>query len=123
MSTYNVNRFTPGNKANMRLFMNKIYLRQYYSQFLTNQTFQNINNADDITEGTLCGCLPQQANKTKQGWNNPMQTENTRMSRILTGTLGGKITYGNLNKPVKINYLGSWEGQPGGSKRPLRNKF
>jgi hypothetical protein len=123
MSTYNNSRFTPGNKGNLRLFMNKAFIRQYYRQFNTEQLFDNINNADDITEGTLCGCIQQRANLTKQGWNDPSQTENTRVSRILTGTLGGKTTFGNFNRPVTVNYLGSWEGQPGGSFRPPRNKF
>jgi hypothetical protein len=31
--------------------------------------------------------------------------------------------FGNFNKPVAINYLGGWEGQPGGLPKPLRNKF
>ena len=51
------------------------------------------------------------------------QSENTRISQILSRTLGGKITFGNLNNPVVINYLGGWEGQPNGIPRPLRNKF
>lgn len=123
MSTFNNNRFTPGNKGNLRLFMNKAFIRQYYRQFNTEQLFDNINNADDITEGTLCGCIQQRANLTKQGWNDPTQTENTRVSRILTGTLGGKTTFGNFNRPATVNYLGSWEGQPGGSFRPPRNNF
>lgn len=123
MSTYNNSRFTPGNKGNLRLFINKAFIRQYYRQFNTEQLFDNINNADDITEGTLCGCIQQRANLTKQGWNDPSQTENTRVSRILTGTLGGKTTFGNFNRPATVNYLGSWEGQPGGSFRPPRNNF
>jgi hypothetical protein len=123
MSTYNNNRFTPGNKANLRSFINKALIRQYYRAFNTTQTTDNINNADDITEGTLCGCIQQKANNIKQGWNNPSQTENTRIAQILTGTLGGRTTFGNFNRPVTINYLGSWEGQPGGSLKPLRNKF
>ena len=123
MSTYNNNRFTPGNKANLRQFISKQFIRQYYRTFNDSQTFDNINNADDITEGSLCGCIKQKANLTKQGWNDPSQTENNRVARILTGTLGGKTTYGNFNRPVTINYLGSWEGQPGGSFRPIRNKF
>ena len=110
-------RFTPGNKANLRQFINKEFIRQYYRTFNS-----NIINTDDTTEDS-CGCIQQKANSTKQGWNDPSQTENNRVARILTGTLGGKITYGNFNRPVTINYLGSWEGQPGGSFRPLRNKF
>jgi hypothetical protein len=123
MSTYNNNRFTPGNKGNLRLFMNKAFIRQYYQAFNTNQLYENIGNADDITEGTLCGCIPPRANPIKQGWNDPSQTENKRISQILTGSLGGRTTYGNCNNPVKTNYLGGWEGQPGGLPRPLRNKF
>ena len=123
MTGYNTNGFTPGRKSNLRLFMNQAYIQQFYRAFNTNQTFQNINNADDITQGTLCGCIQPQANKIKQGWNDPSQTENKRISQILTGTLGGKTTFGNFYKPVTINYLGGWEGQPGGLPRPLRNRF
>jgi len=123
MSTYNNSRFTPGNKGNLRLFINKAFIRQYYRQFNTTQTFDNINNADDITEGTLCGCIQQRANLIKQGWNDPTQTENARISNILTGTLGGRTTFGNMNSPANIDKLGGWEGQPGGSFRPPRNKY
>jgi hypothetical protein len=123
MTRYNNNRFTPGNKGNLRLFINQQFIRQYYRNFNTTQTFDNINNSDDITEGTLCGCIQQRANNIKQGWNDPSQTENNRISQAITGTLGGRTTYGNFYKPVTINYLGGWEGQPGGSPRPLRNRF
>jgi len=123
MSTYNNNRFTPGNKANMRLFIDKEFIRQYYRSFNTSQTFDNINNGDQTSDDTLCGCIQQKVNLTKQGWNDPSQTENNRISQILTGSLGGKTTFGNFNRPVNVNYLGSWEGQPGGSIKPLRNKF
>lgn len=120
MSTYNIHRFTPGNKGNMRLFMNKEYLRQYYAEVITKKAFNKIITSG---EGSLCDCVPQQANKGKQGWNDSLQPENIRISKMLTGTLGGKITYGNLNTPATLNYLGGWEGQPGGSFKPLRNKF
>ena len=123
MTKYNNNRFTPGNKGNLRLFMNKAYIKQYYQTFNTTQTFDNINNADDITQGTLWGCIPQQSNSVKQGLNDPSKSENTRISQILSRGLGGKITFGNSNNPVVINYLGGWEGQPNGLPRPLRNKF
>ena len=150
MSTYNNNRFTPGNKANMRLLINKEIIRQYYRAFNTSQTVDSINNSNNsnnsnssnsnsnssnsnsnsnnsnnnqISKDLLCGCIQQKANLRKQGWNDPSQTENNRISQILTGTLGGRTTFGNFNRPVNINYLGSWEGQPGGSNKPLRNKF
>ena len=115
--------FTPGNKANLRLLLQKEFLRQYFNAFNTTQITDNINNADDITEGSLCQCTSFRSNPVKQGYNDPSQTQNNRYASILTGTLGGKTTYGNLNVPVTLNYLGSWEGQPGGSFKPLRNKF
>ena len=114
MLTYNNNRFTPGNKSNLRLFINQEFIKQYYG------TFNSINN--DIKD-SLCGCIQQRANFKKQGWNDPSQPENNRISQILTGTLGGKTTFGNFNRPVTVNNLGSWEGQPGGSFKPPRNKF
>jgi len=123
MTKYNNNRFTPGHKANLRSLINKAYLRQYYYNFNVNQTFENINNADDITQGLLCQCIQQRSNNIKQGWNDPSQTENLRISQALTGSLGGRIMFGNFNNPVAINYLGGWEGQPGGAPKPLRNKF
>ena len=121
MSTYNNNRFTPGNKGNLRHFIDKEIIRQYYHTFNTSQTFDS--NNDQINKDILCGCIQQKANLTKQGWNDPSQTENNRISQILTGTLGGKTTFGNFNRPANLNYLGSWEGQPGGSNKPLRNRF
>ena len=116
-------RFTPGNKANLKLLLNKAFINQYYQTFLTSQTFDSINAGDQLGQDYLCSCIQQRANNIKQGWNDPSQTENTRISQALTGTLGGKVTFGNKNKPVTINYLGGWEGQPGGSPRPLRNRF
>lgn len=123
MTGYNNYGFRPGNKANLRLLLNKSFINQYYQTFLTNQTFDTINAGDQLGQDYLCNCIQQRANNIKQGWNDPSQTENKRISQTLTGTLGGKITFGNNNKPVTINYLGGWEGQPGGQFRPLRNKF
>ena len=123
MSMYNNNRFTPGNKANMKLLLQKELLRQYYRSFNSSQTFENINNADDITEGNLCGCIQQRANIGNQGYNDRMQTENRRVSQILTNSLGGRIMYGTFNRPIIVNYLGGSPGQPGGIPRPIRNSF
>ena len=44
-----------------------------------------------------CQCFKDKANRIKQGYNDPSQTTNARISQILTGTLGGKTTYGNIN--------------------------
>jgi len=121
MSTYNNNRFTPGNKANMRAFLNKAFIRQYYRYFNSTQLNENINNGDGITEGDLCGCIQQRANKVQQGYNQPGLTNNMRISQLITSSLGGRVVFGNPNN--RIDELGGWEGQPGGSFKPLRNKF
>lgn len=112
MSTYNNNRFTPGNKGNLRLFMNKAFISQYYQ-----------NNNNNFYQEKICGCAQDKTTSVKQGWNDSAQTENMRISQSLTGTLGGKTTFGNFNKPVTLNYIGGWEGQPGGTPKPLRNTF
>lgn len=116
---YNNNRFTPGNKGNLKQLINREYIKQFY----------NINNGflttivDELGEDFLCNCVTDKANNIKQGWNDPSQTENMRISKILTGTLGGRTIFGNDNKPIYINELGGWHGQPNGSPKPLRNKF
>ena len=117
MTRYNHSRFTPGNKANLRLFMNKAFIRQYH------QHFDTINTGSRVADEQLCRCIQNKSNSIKQGWNDPSQTENKRISQILTGTLGGKTTFGNNNKPILLNYLGGYEGQSGGLPKPPRNKF
>jgi hypothetical protein len=123
MSTYNNFRATPGNKANLRLFLQKEFLKQYFAAFNTTQTIQNINNANDITQTNICNCVPFRANTVKQGYNDPSQNNNIRISSILKCNLGGKTTFGNFNQPIILNYLDGYQGQPGGIPRPLRNTF
>jgi hypothetical protein len=123
MSDFNNYNFNPGNKANLKLFLKREFLRQYYNYFNTKELNDDVEKADLITTEEICQCFPFRSNPTKQGYNDPSQIENIRVARVLTGTLGGKTTFGNLNAPVPLNYLGGWEGQPGGAIRPLRNKF
>ena len=108
MSTYN-NSFTPGHKSNLRKYIAQTYLKQYYG----------ITNIDTC----LNVCIQPQVNLLNQGYNDSTQTENARFSRILTGPLGGRTTYGNANHPVILNYLGGSPGQPGGIPRAPRNTF
>ncbi len=129
MSNYNNNRYTPGNKANLRKFLNnQLIINQYtdYVSFINAEAGQNILNVDNLLEADyLCQCRQlNKANDLKQGYNDPSISEASRISqRIQQSNLGGKITFGNLYKPVTLNYMGGWEGQPGGSQKPLRNKF
>lgn len=99
------NQFIQGHKARFRYLLNRVYLAEYTG-----------NDA-------LCECVQPITNKQFNSGSDILQTENQRVSRILTGTLGGRTTFGNNYKPVVVNYLGDWEGRPGGSSFPLRNRF
>jgi len=108
--------FTPGNKAHLRKLINYNAVALFYKN--QNEIALNVTN---VTED--CTCFKQKANTNNQGYNDTMQTENQRISQILTGTLGGRTTYGDFGIARKLSYLGGVEGQPGGIPRPLRNKF
>lgn len=56
-------------------------------------------------------------------WNNPLETQQQSIARVLKTTKGGKTTFGNNNVAAELNYLGRIAGMPGGSGLPLRNKF
>jgi hypothetical protein len=93
--------FIPGSKPKF----NKLY---------TYTVFKNFNT---------CACIKEKVNNYRTGHNDPLQTENKRISQTLQNNLGGKITYGNMGVPSNFNYLGRVEGQPGGSLLALKNKF
>ena len=71
----------------------------------------------------FCECFKDKVNRVKQGYNDPSQTNSTRIADLTINSLGGRTTFGNFNTPAKITYLGGIEGQPGGIPRPLRNTF
>jgi hypothetical protein len=71
----------------------------------------------------FCECFKDKVNRVKQGYNDPTQTNLTRIADLTINSLGGRTTFGNFNTPAKITYLGGIEGQPGGIPRPLRNTF
>jgi hypothetical protein len=112
MSEYKI-RFISKNKSSLRYYINRQILQQ-----INGVTPENIKN-----DCASFSCIQTKTNLTKQGYNDPSQSANTRISQILTGPLGGRTTYGNFNRPINIDYLGGWEGQPGGSFKPPRNKF
>ena len=70
-----------------------------------------------------CNLCEPEILKTNQPVNNIFQSENMRVASAITNNLGGRLTFGNLNTPAQLTYLGGIEGQPGGAPRPLRNKF
>jgi hypothetical protein len=100
-------QFIPGRKGNGNL---KNLIKNIYLCGVCN-LYQN------------CQCIRERVDQIKTGYNSPEQTQANRISQTITGTLGGRITFGNYGIPANLTYLGGIEGQPGGSPRPLRNNF
>jgi hypothetical protein len=125
-------QFAPGRKANLSRLLQKLY----YCQTRTIQPEPNLQptvepfiNSCNVYEN--CECIQEKVNQIKTGYNDPRQPQSYRVSQLATQRLGGRTTFGNegLGLGIGVNartyntYLGGIEGQPGGSPRPLRNKF
>jgi hypothetical protein len=87
------------------------------------QRFKKLYTYNIYNEVQTCTCIQDPVGYLKSGYRDSTQTENGRISQILSNNLGGRTTFGNSGNPVQINYLGRQEGHPGGSRGPLRNKF
>jgi hypothetical protein len=112
MTSYMNNRLIPGIRGNLRQYINRSYILQY----------NRIEYVDELLSS--CSCIKDES-KNKQGINITYRDEsrNERLSRLIRNSNGGTVVFGNDNIPVKLNYMGGWDGQPGGTPRPLRNKF
>jgi len=84
---------------------------------------KKIINYQSVKDDYYCQCFVDKYNLAKQGYNDPTQTNNMRISQMLTNNLNGRIVFGDRGVARAINYLGGIEGQPGGMPRILRNKF
>ena len=92
---------------------------------MSSSQYINTTNNRLAANEIVCKCFKTKNNHTKKGFNeNEMHVpDNIRISHLLSDNLGGRITFGNQGQPYPINYLGGIEGQPGGTAKPLRNKF
>ena len=71
-----------------------------------------------------CTCFREKFINLQQGFVNPTQTTNERVSHALsTNGQGGIIRFGLLGRALTTNSLGRIEGQIGGSGKALKNKF
>jgi hypothetical protein len=84
----------------------------------------------DLQSRIECLCFHDTHKKLKTAQNDPnYQSNNMRIANIIVNsngiskTLNNGNSYLNLESQLLIDSLGSIEGQPGGSFRPLRNKF
>jgi hypothetical protein len=112
--------FTPGKKGNLKRMID-------YQAYVSNNIFRQIVFLDqaqaiaapsDDTIFSLCQCFRDKANIKQNAYNDATQTTNMRVSRAITGTLGGRIHFGNgyLKKAKFIE-------QPFSVIKPLRNTF
>lgn len=125
-------QFAPGRKANLSRLLQKLYYCQtriIHSEPNPQPTVEPFINSCNVYEN--CECIQEKVNQIKTGYNDPRQPQSYRVSQLATQRLGGRTTFGNegLGLGIGVNartyntYLGGIEGQPGGSPRPLRNKF
>ena len=107
---YSYNHFTPGSKTRCSKMIN------YVSQM-------NANSNDDIKSCDYGSSTEIKKQSSQQVSSNISNKQ--RISQTIISSLGGRTQFGNyyLGQPVVANYLGRYEGQPGGSGAPLRNKF
>ena len=126
-------QFIPGRRGNLKTLINNFQLcrqNDAQKQLQSESEIQieidsplnfNFNSSCVLYED--CQCLQENWQRIKTGYNDPVETQSKRITQVITGTLGGKTTFGNFGVPANTTYLGGFEGQPGGSPRPLRNKF
>ena len=75
-----------------------------------------------------CSCRPDISKKLSANPNSSYDSRNLRISQTINSTRGGgRIQFGNAYLGVSIgaglNYLGRFEGMPGGSGVPIKNKY
>lgn len=109
--------FTPGNKSNAKRIINYNAL---YNELNANSLNQNYLPP-------ICSCIPEIFNKDINATdsNSARLSNNCRISQIIKYSKGGNYQFGNLylGQPINLNYLGRYEGMPGGSGKPPTNKF
>jgi len=113
-------KFTPGNKSYAKRLIN---YNAVYNQLNSN----SLNYSLTPTYICTSGCINQIYNKdvfASNSVSNPVSYK-TRISQIITSSLGGKTQYGNfyLGQPQNVNYLGRVQGMPRGYGSPPVNKF
>ena len=87
--------------------------------------YPQLINYNPYLDGARCNCIQPQKYLFASNSADDVLPYNERISQIILTSLGGRIHYGNfyLGKPLITNYLGRFEGQPGGGGAPIRNRF
>ena len=110
---YSYQQFTPGGRRDTSRIIK--YVAEY------NEIYG--------TEGQVntCYCIPDKYDKNTPGSDSSSAKVSyaTRISQVIQTTKGDKTQYGNfyLEQPLDVNYLGRFQGMPGGSGMPPKNRF
>jgi len=77
------------------------------------------------TDNSTCNCIKPQKYLFDSSSPSYVLPYKERISLYIVTAIGGRVHFGNryLGKETVANYLGRFEGQPGGSGTPIRNKF
>lgn len=118
--------FRPGKKGGLRKVLNKLFFCHSSPGQIP---FTGTNETCLPCEGI--GCIQEKVNQIKTGYTDPTQPQSFRVAQLATQRLGGRTIFGDFGLGLRISanartnntYLGGIEGQPGGSPRPLRNRF
>jgi hypothetical protein len=114
---YSKTSFTPGNKSSAKRIINYNAL---YNELNANSLNQNYLPPE-------CSCIPEIFNKNINATdtNSARTSYNYRISQMVKYSKNGKNQFGNfyLGQPLNLNYLGRYEGMPGGSGKPPTNRF
>jgi hypothetical protein len=97
---YSYQQFTPGNKS------------------LSGKIITYVAQGKDG-----CVCVPEKYEKFIRQPNATNISNYQRVSNILKTKYSGNTQFGNVERPVVVNYLGRTAGQPGGSGAPPKNRF
>jgi hypothetical protein len=99
-------------------------MNQYFMPGSKNPNLKKLINYQTYVTSN-CNCIQPQKYLFASQSSTDLLPYNERISKTILTSLGGRIHYGNfyLGEPLATNYLGRYEGQPGGGGVPIRNRF
>ena len=91
-----------------------------------NSTRKRVSNSaryyDASRKPPICICDQEIiSSTTSTSSNTTSQTRNQRIAQLIRSNLGGSVRFGDNS--VRVNFLGNYEGQPGGIGSSPKNNF
>jgi hypothetical protein len=99
----------------------------YVNRYPPKKAFKNLIDYAPYLDYDKCDCKPVIFKKESAQPYSTYNARNLRVSRAVNTYQGGRIQFGNTYLPnfngFRLNYLGRTEGMPGGSGKPIKNKY